>query len=194
MLCDVVRGALSDFEVCEDTLEGARVPTHCLYPSFENVYVYVVKFGDNFRVHDGAGAYRNAWAHGRDSGTILRTISSEAERSKLMCMGESIVARDVGLDWLQSAILTVANVSSAAANRVVSRFVQASDQALVEKIDHVLEVAVGRARVAREYLVRGKSDGNAGFDFPVHDGLDPICSSIALRLAMRLSVRDSSLL
>jgi hypothetical protein len=170
MLCDVVRAALSDFEVCEDTLDGARVATHCLYPSFENVHIYVVKIGDDFRVHDGAGAYRNAWAHGRDSAMILRMLSAEASHFRLKCVNETIVSPDVPESWLQGAILGVANASAAAANRIVSRIVQVSEEALIEKIAKTLTGIVTPTHIAREFTVRGRSGGERHFDFAIRDG------------------------
>lgn len=53
MSCNAIRTAMENFSDCEPTLNGARIATHCLYPSFESVHVYVVKEGDAFTVHDG---------------------------------------------------------------------------------------------------------------------------------------------
>ncbi len=47
-LCDEIRSALSGFNVCSETPDGARIATHCLYPSHEFVHVYVVNEGGGF--------------------------------------------------------------------------------------------------------------------------------------------------
>ena len=55
MACDDPQG-FGRFLLCEETPEGARVATHCLYPSFESVRVFVARLSDGFNVHDGSGA------------------------------------------------------------------------------------------------------------------------------------------
>jgi hypothetical protein len=55
MSCASLSSFFSAFAVCEETPDGARVATHCLYPSFEAVHVYVVRVDDKFYVHDGGG-------------------------------------------------------------------------------------------------------------------------------------------
>jgi hypothetical protein len=172
MPCEVVRTALSDFDRCEETLDGARVATHCLYPSFESVFVYIAKVGDSYVVHDGGGAYRTAWTHGRDSALIRRALSAEADKFRLNCFGDSIISPDVSSEWLQSAILSVANASAGAANRAVSRMVQSSEAALIENIDVALAKTIGRAHIAREFVLRGKSGGERRFDFAIRTGGD----------------------
>ncbi len=172
MICESIRKALSDFNACEDTLDGARVATHCLYPSFETVQVYVVKMGDGYKVHDGAGAYRSAWGHGRDEGVISRALSAEASRFHLGCFNDSLISAEVPEEWLQSVILSVANASSFAANRAVARFVQAAEEALIEKIDHTLAYSFGQEHIARNFSIRGKSGGERHFDFALRNGDD----------------------
>ena len=172
MPCEAVLASLSQFGACEDTLEGSRIATHCLYPSHESVHVYVVKMGDDYRVHDGCGAYRSAWAHGRDEHLITRAIIHEAEKFQLSCVHESIVAPDVTHEWLANAILSVANASAMAAARAVSRISQSSEKALVTQIDEVLHAAFVDSAVSKEVSVRGKSGGERHFDFAIRHGDD----------------------
>src|SRR6202035_1552289 len=106
MTCDEIRKALAAFETCEQTEQGARIATHCLYPSFEHVRVFVVKLGDGYTVHDGSGAYNAAWLHGRDEEIITRSLNDAAERFHLYVAGKSIAARVNSLDWLTSGILS----------------------------------------------------------------------------------------
>jgi hypothetical protein len=78
MPCAEVSVALSGFSACEETSDGARVATHCLYPSFEPVLVYIIKVGNGYRIHDGRGAYESARLHGRDALVAVNAIAHEA--------------------------------------------------------------------------------------------------------------------
>jgi len=168
-VCAAVRAALENLDKCEATLDGSRIATHCLYPSFENVQIYIVKVGDAFTVHDDCGAFNSAWTHGRDELLIKRAISAEASRFKLKMSDNSLMLDNVSEDWLLSAILAVANASSLAANNAVSRLVAATEEALVDKIDRMLMKTVAQEKLAREITVTGKSGGKRHFDFAIRD-------------------------
>ena len=75
-------------------------------------------------VHDGGGAKASAWEHGRDDGLIKKTINREALRFRLKVEDDTFVADAISAEWLQSAILSVANASAIAA----------AEEALTEKI------------------------------------------------------------
>ena len=104
MACDDVRAALSVFDSCVETEEGSRVATHCLDPSSQTVYVYVAKYGDGFRVHDGGGASRVSWVHGRDYPLIRRVITRQAARYSIAVSdtGDTLLADAKTADWLQN--------------------------------------------------------------------------------------------
>jgi hypothetical protein len=167
MTCDAIRAAMAAFEDCEETLDGSRIATHCLYPSFESVHVYVVKVGDGYRVHDGCGAFHTAWDHGRDERGIEKALSAEAVRYHLSVDHNRLIAKDVPSEWLRSAILAVANASASAAAVVVSRAAAAAEADLVTKIDEVLTKHVAPAHLARSYSIRGLSGGDRHFDFAI---------------------------
>lgn len=118
MPCDEVRTALDAFGVCTETEEGSRVATHCVYPSFDPVHVFVVRYGDGFRVHDGGGALRAAWLHGREEANIRRMIAKQAVRFQVRVLDDAIVADAPSAEWLTSAILSVANASAWAAHAI----------------------------------------------------------------------------
>jgi hypothetical protein len=164
--CDDIKAALSAFEVCTETEQGSRVTTHCLYPSFDPVNVFVVRFGDGFRVHDGGGAVRSAWTHGRDNNLISRMLTKQAERYEIMVVDDALVADAPSIDWLGSAILAVANASAAAAHAALDRVVSATETALKEKILRVLKTTVPPKMLAVEYEVVGESKRHK-FDFAV---------------------------
>jgi hypothetical protein len=144
------------------------VATHCLYPSFDPVNVFVVRFGDGFRVHDGGGAIRSAWLHGRDASLIGRMLSKQALRYQISVVGDALVAEAPNVEWLGSAILAVANASAAAAHAAVDRFVAASEAALKDKMLAVLKTTVSPSTIVVGYEVAGRSK-NHQFDFAVRE-------------------------
>lgn len=172
MPCGEISAALRDFAVCEETPDGARLATHCLYPSFETVFVYVVKVGDGYRIHDGRGAYEAALLHGRDPTAAEHAILRETSRFHLEHKERAIVANVVSPEWLQSAILAVANASSLAATRAVARAIAAAEVALTDRIEEMLSRAFGAAAYRRNFAVRGKSGKEHQFDFAVKNDLE----------------------
>jgi hypothetical protein len=170
MVCEDVRSALASFATCEETSDGARIATHCLYPSFETAYVYVVRIGEQYRVHDGGEAFRTAWTHGRDENAINRAISAEAARFHLSVSNNQLVSQEVSAEWIAAAVLSVANASTFAANAAVARFIAAAEEALTERINRILVSTVPAERIAREFAVKGKSGGERRFDFAVRVG------------------------
>src|SRR5262249_37529349 len=149
----------------EQTEHGARIATHCLYPSFENVRVFAAKIGDGFSVHDGAGAYNIAWLHGRDEELIGKSINQAAERFHIFVAGKALVARIDSVDWLANAILAVANASSFAAQDAVDKIVAAQEEALVDKIGKTLSEFFPSHHLSKNVNVKGISGGTRHFDF-----------------------------
>jgi hypothetical protein len=171
--CDDIKAALSAFEVCTETHDGSRVATHCLYPSFEPVEVFVVRFGDGFSVHDGGGATRSAWMHGRDNALIGRMLTKQAQQYQIGVIDDALVASVPSIDWLSSAILAVANASAAAAHAALDRFVTATESVLKDKILKVLKAAVSQSTISIDYEVAGQSKIHK-FDFAVKESDDSI--------------------
>jgi hypothetical protein len=190
MSCDEIRAALSAFNVCEETDNGSRIATHCLYPSFEPVHIYVAKIGDGFRVHDGRGAFDAAWLHGRDTNIIARALTTECARFHLSISNDAIIANISSADWLLGAILSVANASAAVANNAVARMVAAAEEALVDKIQRSLTRTFGANGFKKDFVIRGRSGGERHFDFVVPgpaeselliNGVSPHHSSISAK-------------
>jgi hypothetical protein len=164
--CDDIKAALSAFEACTETEEGSRVTTHCLYPSFDQVNVFVVRIGEGFRIHDGGGAVRSAWLHGREESLVSRMLTKQAMRYQIRVQDDSLIADVPSIEWLASAVLAVANASAAAAHAAVDRFVSATETVLKDKILKVLRSTVSHSTIAAEYEVAGKSKMHR-FDFAV---------------------------
>jgi hypothetical protein len=112
VICEDLRVALGSSTLYVETDDGARVTTHCLYPSFEPVTVFVVRMGELYRVHDGGGAERAAWTHGRDEHLIGRMLARHAARYQLKVVDGVLLADAQSLEWLHSAVLAVANASA----------------------------------------------------------------------------------
>lgn len=181
MSCEDVHIALSQSAVCEETSEGARLTTHCLYPSFEPVCVYVAKVGDGYRVHDAGGAFEQAWLHGREEALIGRAIREECVRFRLDGADNKISVSVASRDWLSSAILAVANASSLAAHRAVARIVAAAEEALVDRIGRSLAQRFGESRFRRNVDLTGRSGGKRHFDFvlPMSDNEALLINGVA---------------
>jgi hypothetical protein len=178
--CDDIKAALSAFEVCTETDEGSRVTTHCLYPSFDPVNVFVVRFGDGFRVHDGGGAVRSAWTHGREDSLVITDANEAGIEISNQSFGRCPVADVPSIDWLASAILAVANASAAAAHAALDRFVTATETVLKDKILRSLKSTVPPSMIAVDYEVAGQSKRHK-FDFAVteFDGSMLLLNAIA---------------
>lgn len=181
MPCEDIRTVLADFDECEDTPDGASFGTHCLYPSFEAVRIYVAKVGDGYKVHDGSRAYLTSLAHGRDDGVITRSLEAECSRFRLKLAGDAIVADVPSREWLRSAILAVANASSRAAHTAVSKFAAAAEADLVDQISDTLIQTVGKRGFKRDVEIVGRSGGRRHFDFSIlrPDGEDILINSVA---------------
>jgi hypothetical protein len=168
MLCADINAAMGTGEVCEETDEGARFVTHCLYPSFTPVAVHIVKLGDGYRVTDGGGALNNAWAHGREIALAKRMVYREAERYHLKVSPEgALVADALTIEWLRAAILTVANASAGAANATLGKLVAAAESALKDEIKDKLTGIVPPESIRTDVEVIGKSGDTRHFDYGI---------------------------
>lgn len=170
MPCGIALEALASFDICRETLDGARVETHCRYPSFEPVFVYVVRVGEGFRVHDAAGAYNAAWMHGRDDHLINRALNLEADRHVIKVHQRALSIDVQTSDWLRSAILVIANASANVANLVVAKHIQSTERQLFDSIKNILNSSIGPSRFYTEHEVAGRSGGLRRFDFAIPVG------------------------
>jgi len=172
--CGKIRSALAELPDCVQTDEGTRFTTQCLYPSFESVDVFVVRYGDGYRVHDGGGAVRSAWDHGRDLSAIRHALSQQASSFHVELSEDALVATVEREDWLLSAVLSVANASALAAREVAAASPRAAENDLKDQILSTLYRVVQPRYIAREYEVRGRSGKKHKFDFGVQSALDGI--------------------
>lgn len=168
-LCEASLRALSDFEGCEATSDGVRLRTHCMYPSFSTVFVHVVGYGDGYVVHDGGEAASAAWIHGRDDRLISSRLGSAAERFGITFDRGQLTARVESIDWLASAILSVANAAAIGVNSIVEEAGRSAGERLKDRVQHILAEAFNTAAVARDVELSGASGKAHRFDFAVRD-------------------------
>jgi hypothetical protein len=162
-ICDDVRIALSNGDFCEETDEGVRFATHCLYPSFDPVEVVVTRMGDSYIVSDAGGAKKAAWLHGREE--ISKALTKECARFSVDCRDGVVEAKVTNIEWLKSAILGVANASASAVAVALARSHEIAEHELVERIyDEILRV-LPKENVKREGLYPGNSGKKRKYDF-----------------------------
>jgi hypothetical protein len=169
MSCDDIRAALKAFEGCTETPDGFRVQTHCVYPSFDPVHVFAMRFGAGYRVHDGGGAVRAAWTHGRDERAYRKIMERNALRFGVPFVANTYAVTVPTTDWLGSALIAVANTSSAAAIETIEHISTATEIALEQRIFDVLTEVVPRSSLGREITIRGKSGKSYNFDFVIQN-------------------------
>lgn len=167
MICEDVRAALGAGDICEETDAGARVATHCLYPSFEPVSVFVSKLGHGYRISDGGGAVRCAWRHGRDEALTQRMLAKEAARYHLKAADHALIADAPSIDWLRAAILAVANASASVAHSAVGKATAAAEKVLKDKIYSALVHIAVPERIGTDFEVVGSSGDARHFDYGV---------------------------
>jgi hypothetical protein len=172
MLCDQITAALAELSECQATGDGSRITTQCLYPSFEPVQVYVVGFGEGFKVHDGGGAVRSGWYHGKDGSLIHRAVARQAAFHQLSVVEDALVSEVPSRDWLVAAVLAVANASAAAAFSAIEHSAAASDDMLREQIYRILKEVVPPKRLTQYYEIIGRSGKRYKFDFALQRAND----------------------
>ncbi len=169
MSCKHIQKALAILPGCVETESGSRFTTHCLYPSFETVSVYVVRFGDGFNVHDDGGAVRSIWDHAGEISIAKQAMAHQAALYGLKVIENKIVAGVPSIDWLFAGIVSVANASAAAAYEAIGSDHTPSvrENDLKEQIYSVLKETVSEIKIAKDYTLAGNSGKKHRFDFAV---------------------------
>jgi hypothetical protein len=201
MLNTRIRSHLERFSSFTETDDGARLETHCMYPSFEPVCAHIAKFGGEYKIHDGAGAARSAWDHGRDENTIRSVLAQQAAAYDLKVVRNSLVADAADDDWLIPAVLAVVNASAAAAHIAVARSVSSGESNLRERIYAALKDIIQDVRIAKDWKIFGRSGKEYTFDFGVRvhkdnwlliDSVSPHHVSIAAKYVAFSDTRGGS--
>ena len=167
MNCENLMALLSDGSSCEVTEIGTKFVTHCLYPSFDPVAVYIETLREGFRVTDGGGATRSAMMHGRDPSVLASAFQKAAKAHFVEAADGLIIAKPPSVDWLYSSILAVANASAMAATVAADTFVAADENALKIHILDCLKHVAPEASIAKQYEYRGNSGNVWKLDYAI---------------------------
>ena len=168
--CDMIHTAMGEFSSCEATPNGMLVSTHCLYPSFEPVNVYVVGFGDGFIVHDNAEAARLVWMYGVDERSFKRFASNSARAFDCNVEGAQIQCEAGSADWLWAAIASVANASSDAARTAVGKVRHSKEGSLIQKAKAIFDGADWKPDTKLNFPFPGNSGKVHSFDLAIMAG------------------------
>lgn len=166
MKCDTIISALSDLQ-CRETAEGARVLTHCLYPNFEQVAVYVQSHLDGFLVHDGGAGFDFAFLEGRNPTNLKTHMRDFASMYGVNSDDHRIFGRALTPEWLPNVVMAVANASSTAVNALVSARADQEDREFREQAYEALRDAFTSDNVARRVKRRGRTGRLYSFAFGV---------------------------
>lgn len=168
--CAAVHAALLPFESCVRTSEGLRISTHCLYPSFGQVFVYIVGMGDGFIVHDGGGAVKEAWSHGAEPRAIAAASRMAASAFGCEVVLDQIRVSIPSIDWLWSAHVSVANATSDAARSAVGKSRVTKEESLIHRAKAAFDAAAWKPETRLEYKYAGRSGKVHTFDLAVQSG------------------------
>lgn len=167
MNCDDLRALMAATETCEQTEYGARFVTHCMYPSFDPVSVFVAKVGDGYKVTDGGGALGALLRHGRDDAAFQSALKKACGRFSVATAEGMLLAEVDDAEWLRAAVLAVANASSMAAAAALEHVAASTERELTDKIYDELRKVAPESNIAKEYQYRGESGRMWRVDYAV---------------------------
>lgn len=173
MNCDDIRALLGEGDFCLETSDGVRIQTHCLHPSFEQVSVYVVGYGDGFIVHDGGGAVSAVLRHGRDDSAMQSALKQASVRYGID-LEDGMLTAKAEAGWLRSAVLSVANASAMASAVAVEVAVEKHQRVLHDAILVEIKKVVPEQRIQSGYRYRGVSGREWPVDFGVLSDRGPL--------------------
>lgn len=174
MDCTDLRDIIERLSACSATAAGARVLTHCYYPSFERVAVYVRRERGGYCVTDGGEAAFAAIRHGRDDAAVEAGIAKACGYYDVGSKDGVLIAEVDDREWLDAAILAVANAAAMAAHVANERIARAAVSALVDRIGDSLKRVVPVQHIARHYQVKGKSGIEWPIDFAILHTREPL--------------------
>ncbi len=166
-LCESIVDSTSGMWTCKETANGARIRTTCVYPSFEPVFVYVAKLGNGFVVHDAGETVAVILAHGVEGKTAKRAIRAECRRYDVAFEERRISLKVETQEWIETAIIAVANTAAAAARSALQEKRSAAEHDLADVIFEILEPKLERGTVTRRFPFCGGSGRQYKFDLAV---------------------------
>lgn len=166
-MCDIIQATTFSLWACMETENGARIRTTCVFPSFEPVFVYVAKLGDGFVVHDAGETVAVIMAHGQEGDMAKRVIRSECKRYDLAFGERRISLKIDAAEWLETAIVAVANTAASAARSALKDTNKKAECDLTDVIFHLLEPKVAKGSLTKGFPYLGESGRRYKFDLAV---------------------------
>lgn len=166
-LCDIILASTLSLWACKETENGARIRTTCVFPSFEPVFVYVAKLGEGFVVHDAGETVAVIMAHGQDGDAAKRVIRSECKRYDVAFGERRISLKIDASEWLETAIVAVANTAAAAARNALKDNNKKTELDLADVIYELLEPRLAKGTVTKGFPYFGESGRRYRFDLAV---------------------------
>ena len=166
-LCDIILASTSSLWACKETENGARIRTTCVFPSFEPVFVYVAKLGDGFVVHDAGETVAVIMANGQDGDPAKRVIRSECKRYDVAFGERQISLKIDAAEWLETAIVAVANTAAAAARNALKDNSKRAERNLADVIFQLLEPKLAKGTITKSFPYLGESGRRYKFDLAV---------------------------
>ncbi len=166
-LCETISFGRAHLWACQETENGARIRTTCVFPSFEPVFVYVAKLGDGFVIHDAGETMANILAHGQEGDTAKRVIRSECKRYDVAFGERRISLRIEALEWLETAIIAVANTAATAARAAIKDNNKKGERDLADVIYALLEPKLARGKISKGFPYSGESGRRYKFDLAI---------------------------
>lgn len=168
-LCDTVLLNAAGLWSCKETENGARIRTTCVFPGFEPVFVYVVRLGGGFVIHDAGETLAVMLSHGQDGAAARRIIRAECRRYDLSCEDRRISLKIDAPEWLETAIVAVANTAAAAARHATSVAERRAERDLADVLFDLLQPRLPKGVLTREYGFQGASGRRYRFDLAVQE-------------------------
>lgn len=165
MDCEMLHALMNERTFCERTEYGHKFLTHCYYPSFDRVAIYVSQFGDGYVVSDGGDAASAAFLHGKDDATFAESAKRAASRFALDIEDGMLVARTDSKDWLHPAMLAVANGAAMASSEASEHIAVKREKELRNEIKLALLEIVAEHNIATDFSYRGSSGTLWRIDF-----------------------------
>lgn len=168
--CISLQSALKGYDSCLRTADGLMVHTQCMYPSFEQVDVYVVSFGDGYIVHDGGGAARNAWLYNCDQKSVSQALKHAANSYGCSAKDLQLCVEVPSVDWLWSGVVAVANASADAARYLAAKVRNNAVIGVIQKTKIILDSASWKPETKLQASYPGQSGKVHIFDLSVRQG------------------------
>ncbi|WP_152911729.1 hypothetical protein [Roseovarius tolerans] len=131
------------------------------------MFVYIVKLGDGFIVHDAGETVAVIMAHGQSGDTAKKIIKSECKRYGLSFGKRRISLKIEAIDWLETAIVSVANTCAMSARNALKENSKKTEQALAENLYQLLEPSLPKGAITKGFPYKGASGRRYKFDLAV---------------------------